>query len=228
MTWLGPVLAITLGTLGYGLWRAYYGYTKFGSVAASAWSQPWLIAAGALALTTLTLLALRIRRRSLLVGLYPDGLLLRRHGKNRFLRWDQIAGLKYGILRRHLFGVTIANQQWLEVLLKPGPPIILDSRVHDLPTLFEQIKDAYHPHIYPDLERKLHAHKWLPFGPLTLHRQAIKLKGRQIPWKDVERLSVKSGELWIALKSGRSVHLPTAQIPNLDLLLKLINSGVTA
>ena len=49
----------------------------------------------------------------------------------------------------------------------------------------------------------------------------------QIPWSGVRQITVRAGILIVELENQPDIRLPASQIPNLELLLQLIQQGVT-
>ncbi len=228
LTWLGPGLALVLALLAYGLWRAYFGFTRYGIAAAVGWSRLWLAASGLGALLLLVLVSRRWRDSNHFVGLYHNGLrLYLGKRRNRVIRWDQVSHLTHQAVQGTFLGLPINQRNRISLSLKSGEILSLDDRLNNFEPFTEQLKNRYFSSIAPALHRRLEANHWLPFGPLVVHRQALRLRGRRIPWREVQAVSVAGGVLVLKLETGRRLRIPTARIHNLEMLIELIQSGVT-
>lgn len=245
---LGPVLAIyrgrrlgrgdilglllpgslsVLAPLAYGLWQSYYAYTQFGPVAAEARSRPWFLLASLALAVFAVLLLFRLRQASQLVTVRQHGLHYRfppaRAGS---LRWQDMTGITAAPIQEYFLGFPL-RAYWL-VKLHPmkGSPVSLDNTLRNLPELISRIKAGLYPHLLPRLRARLRAGDWISFGPLDLHAQTFRLRGREFLWTEVEHIDAQSGYLTIELKNQVVHRIPISRIPNIELLLKLIQQGV--
>ena len=223
LPWL--ILAAAAVLAGIGAWRWYTGYTQFGVAAGDGWSRPWLAASGLLfaALLIDTFRRRRLARR--FAAVYKKGLKTHLPGlKSQTLRWQDIAGLTVDSSRTRLLGLDLSNQHRLIVTSNVNGEARLSSELHNLPALIENVKREYYAFLTPRLEADFTANKWLYFGPVSLNRKTLKVSGQQTPIEEIERISVEAGQLRIERRGTKPLKVRTDRIPNLELLLKLVDS----
>ncbi len=219
-----------LAPLGYGFYRAMYAYTKYGPVAARFWSRPWYLLAGVALLLFIILLGQRLRRARHLVAVHQNGLRLHLSRRQELL-WGHISGIAAGAVESRLLGKTLRLRHRAELYPAIGAPIRLDDGLENLPELITRIKANLYPRLLPDMRQAFKEGKRLYFGALSISPAELRLqkKGSQpiiIPWEEVEEVTVQAGVLVVKAKDNAGIRLPVARVPNLELLLQIIQSGV--
>ena len=219
-------LAIPLGLLGYGLWRVYLGYAQFGRAAMVSWGQPWFTSAAwaVIPLFILTVRAVWFARREVLIveqGLVPYGM------GRKPIPWKHIEGLTIDDTRYHLLRLTLRTRYRVRLLPTTGKPITLDDRFDNLHGLAEAIKKRCFPRLLPELRAQLQANQWVYFGPLRFNRTQLEMGKRCVPWQQVHSLHVQAGMLVVELDGNRPVRILSAKIPNVELLLQLVEELYT-
>jgi len=228
-----PGILSVLIPLFYGFDRARYAAASFGPVAAGAWSRPWYVLALFALLVFLALAFYRLVQRRRFIAVYKKGLHIQL-GRARVFRWEEIAGIAFRASRRHFLGIPIQTRYHAVLFPGTGRPVELPGSIQNFPEMVSNIKAHLYPRLAPELHANFQAGQWLYFGPVAIQQTAIKLgsntrpAGRTIPWSGVDRLTVQSGYLVVELKDGPRRRLPVSQIPNLEILLDLIQSGVAA
>jgi hypothetical protein len=222
-----PASLVVIAPLGYGLWRAWYAYTNFGPAAASAWARPWYIFA-TVALVPFSLLAIyRMYLASRYVAVHEEGLRLRLSPfSNLRLTWDEITGIATAAYQDHFLGLALRLRPQITIYRRSGRPIRLDGRLQKITSLTRRLKSNLYPRLWPEISARLKAGNPVQFGPLSVHPKVLYLKHQSIPWEQVSRLSVRSGFLVVELEAGKPVRIPVAHIPNLELLLQLVDWGI--
>ncbi len=227
MTAVIPGLGIILGTLGYGFWRAYYGYTQFGPVAAQVWSRPWFLAAALAAALLLLSFSIRQRAARKFVVVYKNGVRLQLQANHaRHFHWSQISGISIGTVRGHFLGLTTKIRYRLVIHPNVGRPVRIEGSLQNFAGLIDKIKEQFYPRRFSELQRPLRAGEWVYFGPLAVNQLALRVQEQLIAWEKIKRIAVDAGVLTVELKARKPMRVPTAQIQNLELLLKLIEVGV--
>jgi len=211
----------------YGLKRYLYARANYGPVAATTWSSPWFGLA-AIALIPLILLALqRVRRSHRIATLHKEGIMIRwTGGQFHNMRWEDIEALISDTVENKFLGIPLKTRQRLTILSHSGEKVHIDDRIPNLSELTERIKAKIYPRLLPYLRAALQKGDLLYFGPVILQKQAIKLREQGIPWDQVARLSVVSGKLVVESKSNRKLRVAVGKIPNVDLLIQLLQEGV--
>lgn len=229
-----PGILAVLSPLGYGMAQANYAYTRFGPVAAEARSYPWfLLATFALAVFIL-LVAARLLRARAFVAVHRYGVRISvSHFRARSLRWEQIAGVCSQSIQEYFLSLPL--RAYFEASLVPavGKPLRISRQMTGLPELVSHLKAALYPRLLPQLLAEFTAGKWVYFGPVAIQQSGLQIRGRRIPWQQVERVEIRQGFLLVASRpaavspsSGAPVKIALLQIPNPELLLQLIQQAV--
>jgi hypothetical protein len=66
------------------------------------------------------------------------------------------------------------------------------------------------------------------FGRFAVHPKALYVWNKPIPWEQVNRLGARSGYLVVELETGGQIRIPVAEIPNLELMLQLVEWGINS
>lgn len=224
--WYLLALTLPLFLVGYGLWQSYLGYVQFGPAAMTAWSQPWFIAGAwaVIPLFILTLRAVRFARRE--VQVVEKGLILTELTKNP-LPWKNLHGLTVEDVRYHFLTLTLRTRRRVRLIPTTGRPLTLDDRFRDLAGLAETIKAHLYPLLLPELRKQLQTNQWVYFGPLRFNRTELDPGSTPLPWTEITSLSVHAGYLLIERPNRLPLRLPTAKIPNVELLLQLVEEMYT-
>ncbi len=240
-----PFTVAILAPLVYGLWQVYYATAHYGPLAASLWSRPWFILSGLVFVIFLLVMVYRLYQARRFVAVYKGGLRfnipvgkgLALHRPYR-LSWREIAGIATDATREQFLGLP--TRQRLRAVLYPnvGKPVRLDDSLQNLPELISRIKASLYPRLLPSLRASFEAGQWLYFGDVAIQRLGLRTGkapstagSAAIPWSHVKNISVQSGYLMVEFKEYSA--LPSVQqilvshIPNLELLLQLVQQGVT-
>jgi hypothetical protein len=241
---------LALGTIAapllWGLYRAYYGLTRFGPVAAAAWSRPWLLAAVAFIpfwLLAAVWLVVLSRRK---VVLHDQGLEFTGYGgllfwKKRAVAWGDIRGVAVEMSHTHR-QESAGIQCWrVKIHLRKNRIIKLQGRsgedikigeIRELSELASHLKARVYPRLMPGLKQDFYSGKQIWFGPvlltqnhLTLRKNGILLK---VPLEKVRRVTVANGFLMVESdehQKSKCYRFPIYAVPNLELLVQFLNQG---
>jgi hypothetical protein len=233
---------IGLAPLGYGGYQAFAIFQKYGPVPALSRSAPWLILGGTLLLVWLSISLYRWARAMPGVRLHANGLYIEGR-RQRSLAWDQIDGIAHGVMAPDpgSWGSRSRHLRYQAILIpNKGSPVHLrgsgdgKSGLPELPELVSRVKASLYPVLQPELARMFRSGVPLSFGPVRIDRDGIRLRRRRpfpgtlcVPWRHVKRITIHSGYFLVELGDRRGHHrLPVSQIPNLEILLKIIDQGV--
>ncbi len=218
-----PAALAVLIPLLYGLRRTLYARAYYGPAPAQVWGRAWFELA-ALALIPLLLLALRrVRRARRVVVLRKGGVQIRWHGGVRLdLHWEQIAGIACDQEVRTFMGRALHTHTRLTIFPQSGAQIRLDDRLPGLNELTARLKARLYPRWLPALRTAYRRGEALPFGPLTLRPEGLRLREVEILWEAVAHLEVEDGHLKISTTQGRKYKLPAGKIPNVELFIQLL------
>ena len=233
-TVLLPGTLAVLVPLYYGYARAHYAKVYYGPVAMDQWSRPWYALALIALLIFLILGVLRIIASRQSVSVYERGLRLS-FGPQKNLRWEEIAGLATETSHYHFFGISLKNSFQGMIYPNIHKPIRLTNNIQDLPELLTLIKARLYPRLLPNLVANLEKGQSLHFGPLAMRKDGLILSnkktsnvGQTVPWVRLQSVDVVSGYLVVELSDHTRRKLPISKIPNIELLLQLIQQGVNA
>ncbi len=224
-----PASLAVIAPLLYGLKRDIYARSYYGPVAAQTWSWPWY-ALATVALIPLLLLALgRVRKSRRWVELHKNGLKISWTGNSlRTLLWNQILGISCSSSEVTFLGRTNRRRHQLTLHLVKGKLIHIDDHIRDLPELIDRIKAKIYPQLLPKMRTAFNKGETLNFGPVIIHQNAIKVREQQILWNQVTRLNVESGKLIVESLSRHPIRIPTRKIPNVELLIQVLQEGVNS
>ncbi len=222
------LVGTVVGLFAYGIWRGYYGYTRFGSAAARAWSEPWLLAAGlgAGALLPWLIRRVRIGQRYLVVG--QNGLALGKGRRSELLLWRELSGISVQSVRRHFWGRTLSHRRTLTLYPNVGPIRKVDHQIEDLASLIDQIKQLFYPERLAQLKEIWRSGARLYFGAVSISPVDFRTQDRKITWDRIREITIVDGYLVVSTFDRKKVRIPVWKIQNPELLLKLIDLGVAS
>jgi hypothetical protein len=245
----GLGLAAVLAPMLYGMSLYNRSLARYGPVAAERWSTPWLSLSLAALGFFVVLAALRLAASRRSVELFQKGLRLNQ-GRRIFLPWNQIAGVSTEV--RSIQGLPAGEKLRYRARLHPttGPSIRLGEQTENLPELLSQIKAHLYPRLLPALREELHNGRWLHFGEIAICSHGLRLGSNQrrrldLAWTEIQAVQVQHGQLTIDYAAIGKDHaspqpqntnhhaalrqrrLETGGIPNIELLLQLIQQEVT-
>jgi hypothetical protein len=235
LTWRGlltliiPGSLMVLGLFLYGLWRARYAATHYGPAAAQTWGLGWYgLSAGALPLIGL-LIFLRIRSSRRGVIVFKNGLGIQKTRKVKYvLPWGEISGITSEAVENRFLGIVFRNQTRLTIHPSIGKPIKIHHSLPKQDELSVRIKARLYPRLLPELRSYFKTGGNLYFGQVVINKQGIQLWGKKIPWDQVTHINVCEGFLVVELKNQMVRKISIGQIPNIELLLQIIQEGVDA
>jgi hypothetical protein len=222
-----PGVFAILAPLGYGLWLADGAYTRYGPVAAEHWSRPWYYLAIVAGAVFLALGIYRIRLSLISVTLHRGGLSVRSgFRRSRNFNWDEIQGIATSIVQEYFFGFPMRQRYQARLVLNSGRTVKLPGTLQNMIELITRLKANLYPRIFPTLLAEFRGGKRLAFGPLAIYSHGLILDNQDIPWHQVKRVDVLSGKLVIEFSDRPARKLPVRSIPNLELVLQLIDQGI--
>lgn len=218
----GPVL--------YGYYRVQYANAYYGPVAAITWSRPWFLLAGLALIVSLTLLILRFIESRRQINVHANGLFLALSRK-RFIPWGNISGVASGAVQGRFLGIPLATHHVATLYPSVGRPVSLESSQEQLPELLTQVKARLYPHLLPHLKQAFDDGKRVYFGTIGIDQNGLLIKSgtqttHNFTWKQVDHIRVESGMLLIEPVGEAGIRMPVTKIPNLELLLQIIQTGV--
>ena len=221
---LPGVLAIFVPLI-YGLFIAENLFSKFGPALVIQHILPWVCLAAIGSIVFVSLVVYRYLISQRYIALYQTGIVIHQ-GTNRIYPWDHVKAIQSGTIKIYFLWFKIKETCRCTIFFKKGNIFNLPKSINNLPDLISNLKKNIYPHVYPSLQENFSKGKWLYFGPLKIQENNFEFRGRQAPWKLVNRITINSGTLVIELSNHKSLHIPICGIPNFELLLQILNSGV--
>lgn len=223
-------LLAVLAPLAYGLYRAQYASTYYGPVAARYWSRPWYLLAGCAAVLLMIWLLIRLVRSRRYVAVHQNGLRMRLSRRQQYA-WSSLAGVATGTVQVRFLGIPLSNRYRAELYPVVGKSVLLDDSLEKLPELLTQIKARLYPRLLKSMRQAFEEGERVYFGPLAIQQSELRLEGKDpaplsIPWSQVRSVNVEAGMLVIDCENNRRIRMPVARVPNLELLLQIIQTGV--
>lgn len=226
--WVG-ILAI-LAPLAYGFYRAQYATAYYGPVAARFWSRPWYLLAAVSAVILLLWLLIRLVRSRRYVAVHQNGVRVRLSRRQQYA-WSSLSGVATGVIQVRMLGIPLYHRYRAELFPTLGSAICLDDTLEDLPELLTQVKARLYPRLLRSMRSAFEAGERVYFGPLVIQQEALRLEENDstpltIPWTQVHSVNIEAGMLVIDAEENRRIRLPVARVPNIELLLQIIQTGV--
>ena len=219
---VAPLLPLMIG-----YWRENYALDHYGPVAAQAWSLPWY-RLSIIAMIPLVWLALRrVRRSHQVIKVFKKGIIIQSTGKRhwKFL-WSQLGGISSSVINYRFLGIPMGNKHLVKVHPVEGKPIPLNSNIQGLDELCARVKAKIYPRLLRKYRLEFPEGKTLTFGPIALNNQQITINQSTIPWQQINRLDPAGGFLRLEYKENRSKKIAIQDIPNVEIMLQIIQEGV--
>lgn len=216
-----------LSLVGFGYWRAIYGYANYGPATALFWGQPWFLSAACLTIPVLLYALRRIHRAHTWVEVYAKGIIVHRPpSRKKPLRWEEIAGISTSTTTNSFLGWKSRPQHELTIHPTQGPPLQLDYKIKHLEDLITILKKQVYPRLISQLKKTFHANKELHFGALSISKNCLSYQEKEIPWNYIQGITAANGNLIIQLSPQKHFEIPTEKVQNMELLIKLIKEEV--
>ena len=205
----------------------------YGPAASLAWSKYWYIAGVSLAILGIIGCLHLVNNKIIDLMIFEQGIVLRKSFKRTYrYRWNEICGILYYQVEHKSSRPRKINTT--KIYLKNGSKITLkDSRINNLPEITTRIKAFLYPILLRKYYSLLRTGNQLKFGPIKFNTHLLEIKQisiqgfkKIIEWKLLNRVYIHYGYL-IFESSQRKTRIPVSKIPNLDLLLAIINTEFT-
>ncbi len=211
----------------YGIWTNNIISLRNGPIAASSWSGPWFILAACSTLCLLLLGLIRVFHTKIYVSTFRNGLEIKLSPVRRhIITWTDIFEITNHSINRHLFGHVVQTKFSIDLLSKKKKTIRLDQKITHITKLAYEIKKYSFQRLFPSLMKDFQNGRWLDFGPLSINNHYISIQHNKFSWSEVSRVYVKAGCMIIETWDEQNIRTKTSQIPNIEILFKLISRGI--
>jgi hypothetical protein len=244
--WLLPSLVFISAGLGLGFYQIEQLRHRYGLLASYYRVEAWFLMAYFFLLILMAGIIYRMSTARRFFSIQEKGLRWRIKGfRVHQASFDQISGIAAAETERSFLGKAIQTDFQSVIYFKDGRVVELNSQLENLPELVEAIKGQLYPKIYPGLLQEFKAGRQLQFGPLAIQNGALQVakgipsaqflaepprpKGmRSVPFSEIACLAVHSGYLVVKSEKFKARRIPVSQIPNFEILLKLVEQGVNS
>ncbi len=229
---LGSVLLLGgILFLGFGLYSGYSAYYRHGPAVV----RQNLLLPVSLGLLFLLLggliLVSALARNGKSIVIYEHGFMLHDRKVDEAWRWDDLASIRTAVTRQYFLGIRSGNRHMYTLARRDGERLVLDDRVRGVETLADRIREKALPMLYARYVPSLLHGQELAFGPVQVCKEkGIVIGKKTLAWGRIHQAVVENGALTITTVNGqktpRTVRIPVAEVPNVDILLAIIQEMV--
>jgi hypothetical protein len=228
-TWIFVIIPgslLTLFSFIYGMFLAGNIYQQHGPALAYIRARSWIIFGTILLIVLVAYFIYRILISLQRIEVFNKGIRYRtRTFRNRSYRWSDLSGITSSATQSSIFGKNFNTNPGGRIYPNSGKPIELTNRFQDVPRLIKIVKSNIYPLIWPQLKSIFRRGGSTEFGRITVSKEQVQISNKVIPWTSVNRVRVDSGFLVVELRRDSNRRVPISNIPNLELLLQVIEWG---
>lgn len=210
----------------YGTYLAADTYQQYGPVMAIMRSQSWLLLGTILLILLSAYLIYCVLVALQRIRVFEGGLQLRSFFlRSRSYRWSEISGIASSATMLTFFGRELRTVPRGTIYTWQGRRINLSNQLVGLPRLVKIAKSRIYPLLWPQVKSAFDSGKPVQFGRVKVSQEEMTISNRSIPWSEIIRIYTAGGYLVVELHDNSSRKVPTIDIPNLELLLKVVDWG---
>lgn len=213
---LGAALALAYGLAVTGTAYSRYGWAVVDVLGRTPALLFWLFIVGGLVFLIYAVVAWRKA-----VAVYEEGIALRSLRALRAWSWADVTALYMAMT--HEVGIFPRTSHRYTIEHISGERASFDDWLENVGQLGALVSRQLVERRYPPAAARFNAGEPVNFGHLSLDQNEIRLKGRSVAWDQVESVTVRRGYFEIQGKDGKRSGLDVAAIPNLDVLLLLLD-----
>lgn len=189
-------------------------------------SQSWLLLATILSILLVTYLIYRVLVALQRIRVFEGGLQMRSFFlRSRSYRWSDFSGIASSATKLTFFGKELSTVPRGIIYPWQGRRINLSNQMAGLPRLVKMVKASIYPLVWPRVKAAFDSGEPIHFGRVKVNKSEMTISSRSIPWSEIARLYTAGGYLVVELHDNSSRKVPTIDIPNLELLLKVVDWG---
>jgi hypothetical protein len=224
---LSSTLILLVTIWQYWLYGRYYGF-----FASDQWNRVWIYMAGIWILILIGFVFLQWKKQLPYIYLYQNEIRYRTgvFKKGTILK-NQISGIIADHTQEQFLGIQWRNYHKVTIINNNGEKIKFDHRYKQISDFTFRLKNLIYPLLIPPLQEKFFFGETLKFGPVQVSKSKIKVSRKEISWKDVVGIRLESGQLYISYNKEPSnqpkdINIPANKIPNLEILIQLMQTGL--
>jgi len=154
-------------------------------------------------------------------AVYQGGIAFRTLSGLHSWPWPDISALYISITRETGLFPRVRHQYILEHT--SGEKATFDDRLDSVTQMGALLGRKIVDQHYPPVAAQFNAGELANFGQVSVDQNRIQIKGHSTIWDEVDFISVRRGYFQLHPKSSSAVGIPVAGIPNLDILLLLLD-----
>jgi hypothetical protein len=215
----------------YALAEAYRRYYQFGPAAVHPYLWIYLAAGSSLILAGMFFELSAYLNWPKAIALFEGGFTILDRSGLRSWRWEEITSVYASVTRgMHRNAATGARHRYT-LVDRNGKQIVLDDTWKRVDALAANVRERVAPRLYLHTADAFNRGETLRFGPLLMSKEGgIQLGKKAHHWKDILEVAVKDGFVVITPGGERKGHkrerVPVSTVPNLDVLVSLLNQLV--
>jgi hypothetical protein len=164
-------------------------------------------------------------RNPQVVAVYRDGIANFDKGKLVAWKWSDIKEIYTYIFRSTAISDTGLGARY-DIVHRDGGNFSVSHLVVGWEELIDRIRAEVDQRLAPEINRAFDAGQPVPFGKdLVIEREGVRVAKKLIPWDALRGSTVERGMVVLKAQKG-SGSVPVPSIPNLDLLLGILNDRV--
>jgi len=224
-----PAIVAVMTPFIYGTVRERYAENHFGPAASNTWAWSWYTLSTIALIPLLWLAILRVRSAHRVIKVFTNAIYIQSTGgKRSLLGWNKITGIVDIKMQYKFIGIPLWKKHHAVIFHLKGKPIQLDYQIQNLDELCARIKAKIYPKFLPEYRLALNSGENLEFGPISINSNTITIQNKAISWNLISQISPQTGFLVVEVENEKDLKIPLEKIPNIELLIQLIQEGVVA
>jgi hypothetical protein len=147
--------------------------------------------------------------------------------------WAEVTSIRCDITRTGILPSRSGSVHMYWLTGEGGRQLILDDRLENVDVLAGLILDQVTPRILKGSLLHFQNGDDLSFGPLQINRsQGLCISGKRHAWDQIRDITVKHGSILVDLEEGgkgrRTITVPAAKVPNLEVFFSLVDGAARA
>jgi hypothetical protein len=207
--------------LAYGLASSATAYIHYGWAVVQGLATTPAVLLAFFIIVGLAFLAYALVQWNWAAAVYEGGIAFRGPGGLRAWPWSEVTALYAAVT--FVTGLFPRTEHRYTLEHSSGQRASFDDRLRDVTDLGALLGRRIVERYYPPAAARFNAGDPVGLGEVSLDQKGIRVKGLAMAWGQVEGVTVRRGFFEVRGKDGTHTGLPVAEIPNLDVLLLLLD-----
>jgi len=164
-------------------------------------------------------------QRTRQVQVYERGFHYQHGSRSLLVRWEEIAAIWRRSVRHSVHFIPVGTSHTFSIQTYGGESLKLTGSIGGVAALGDEIQVAALPYVLSRAMGQLQAGQHVAFSKLQVHQLGLHNGKQLLPWNEVGAITMRNGYLIIKHQGQWRawLQLPSAQIPNLLVLLTLLD-----